>query len=272
MNFWILGGIVAVMVVLRFLRIGLLAWAIAWIAAFYTGIRYGFVVPIPMSVVSIYMMVALLGVLAYVTSSRERREEVSRPLVRLMTEPRLVPLLALVTLAIPAAAAAAVYARMTAPVEAPFFSRTVHPASPSLITVHEKSIDLDGGGNPFAALKESNPEEYRTHLAEGRRVYYQNCFFCHGDDMGGNGMFIHGLNPIPTNFTDPGVIPMLRDTFLFWRISKGAPGLPEEGGPWDSAMPVWEKFLTEDEMWDAVLFVYDFTGYKPRMKEEVHGK
>ena len=34
---------------------------------------------------------------------------------------------------------------------------------------------------------------------------------------------------------------MLRDTFLFWRISKGGPGLPEEGGPWDTAMPAWEK-------------------------------
>jgi len=271
-NFLVLGGIVAVMIVLRVLRIGLLAWAIAWLAAFYTALRFGFIVPIPVSVITIYMGVALLAVTAYVTSSRERREEVSRPLLRLMTEPRFMPLLVAVTLLIPAAAAAAVYARMTAPLQAPFFSRTVHPASPSLITVHEKSIDLDGTRNPYAALQESDPDGYRTHLANGRRVYYQNCFFCHGDDMGGNGMFIHGLNPIPTNFTDPGTIPMLRDTFLFWRISKGGPGLPDEGGPWDSAMPVWEKFLTEDEMWDAVLFVYDFTGYKPRAKEEVHGQ
>jgi len=272
MNFWILGGIAAGMIVLRVLRIGLLAWAIAWLAAFYAALRFGFTVPIPVSVITIYMGVALLAVIAYVTSSRERREEVSRPLLRLMTEPRLMPLLIAVALLIPAAAAAAVYARMTAPLQAPFFSRTVHPASPSLITVHDKSIDLDGAGNPYAALQASDPDGYRAHLENGRRVYYQNCFFCHGDDMGGNGMFIHGLNPIPTNFNDPGTIPMLRDTFLFWRISKGGPGLPDEGGPWDSAMPAWEKFLAEDEMWDAVLFVYDFTGYKPRAKEEVHGQ
>ena len=24
-------------------------------------------------------------------------------------------------------------------------------------------------------------------------------------------------------------------------------------------MPSWEKFLKEDEMWDAILFLYDFT-------------
>jgi cbb3-type cytochrome c oxidase subunit III len=271
-NFWILGAIVAVMVVLRFLKIGLLAWAITWIAAFYTALRFGFIVPIPVSVIFIYMGVSLLAMFAYVTSSRERRAEVSRPLLRLMTEPRLLPLLVALTLLIPAVAATAVYARLSAPIEPPFFSRTVHPASPALVTVHEKSIDLDGGTNPFAALATSNPDEYKAHLAEGRRVYYQNCVFCHGDDMGGNGMFIHGLNPIPTNFTDPGTIPMLRDTFLFWRISKGGPGLPEEGGPWDTAMPAWEKFLSEDEIWDAILFVYDFTGYKPRAKEGEHAK
>jgi cbb3-type cytochrome c oxidase subunit III len=269
-NLLVIGGIVAIMIVLWWRKIGLLAWAIAWLLAFYAGLRFGFVVPIPASVIAIYMGVALLAVLAYVTSSRERREEVTRPLLRLMTEPRRMPLLLAVTLLIPAAAAATVYARMTAPLEAPFFSRTVHPASPSLITVHEKSIDLDAGTNPYTALKDSNPDGYRAHLENGRRVYYQNCFFCHGDDMGGNGMFVYGLNPIPTNFTDPGTIPMLRDTFLFWRVSKGGPGLPEEGGPWDTAMPAWEKFLTEEEIWDAILFVYDFTGYKPRAKEEHH--
>ena len=81
-------------------------------------------------------------------------------------------------------------------------------------------------------------------------------------------MFVHGLDPIPTNFADPGTIPMLRETFLFWRISKGGPGLPEEGGPWATAMPAWEKFLKEEEIWDAILFLYDYTGRRPRAKEE----
>jgi mono/diheme cytochrome c family protein len=101
-------------------------------------------------------------------------------------------------------------------------------------------------------------------------VYYRNCVFCHGDDLAGSGMFVHGLDPIPTNFTDSGTIPMLRDSFLFWRISKGGPGMPEEGGPWDSAMPAWEKFLTEDEIWEVILFLYDFTGTKPRAREVGH--
>ena len=89
--------------------------------------------------------------------------------------------------------------------------------------------------------------------------------------MAGNGMFVHGLDPIPTNFADAGTIAMLQETFLFWRIAKGGPGLPEEGGPWDTAMPAWEKFLKEDEMWEAILFLYDFTGQRPRAREE-HAK
>jgi hypothetical protein len=60
---------------------------------------------------------------------------------------------------------------------------------------------------------------------------------------------------------------MLRETFLFWRIARGGPGLPDEGGPWATAMPAWEKFLTEEQIWDAILFVYDYTGRRPRAKE-----
>jgi hypothetical protein len=80
-------------------------------------------------------------------------------------------------------------------------------------------------------------------------------------------MFVHGLNPIPTNFTDKGTIAQLQETFLFWRIAKGGPGLPAEGGPWDSAMPAWEKILNEQEMWEVVLFLYDHTAQRPRAAE-----
>jgi hypothetical protein len=179
-------------------------------------------------------------------------------------------LLVATVIALPALAAANVYVQMNAPLEPPFFARTVHPASPTEITVHDKKIDLDAGENPFLKLEASDPAEFRKRVENGRKVYYQNCVFCHGDNLGGNGMFVHGLDPIPTNFADKGTIANLRDTFLFWRVSKGGPGMPEEGGPWDSAMPAWEKILKEEEMWEAILFLYDFTGQKPRAREETH--
>ncbi len=254
---------------LRLRRANLLIWAFAWWAGIYVLLRFGFTAPIPASVISIYMGIATIAILAYVSSSEARREEVAGPLVRFMTDRRYTVLLGATVVAIPALAAANVYFQMNVPVQPPFFSRTVHPASPSAITVHDKKIDLDAGENPYLPLEGSDPTEYRRHVENGRRVYYQNCVFCHGDDLSGNGMFVHGLDPIPTNFADGATIANLRDTFLFWRISKGGPGLPEEGGPWDTAMPAWEKFLKEEEIWDAILFLYDFTGQKPRAREAV---
>ena len=265
-------AVLAVLALLRFRRTNLLTWAVAWWAGVYVLLRYGFTAPIPSSVIFIYMGIVTLAVLAYVSSSEERRAEVARPLIRLMTEKRFAPLLALTVVAVPALAAASIYMRMNAPIEPPFFARTVHPASPSEITVHDKKIDLDAGENPFLHLQTSNPQEFRRHVENGRRTYYRNCVFCHGDTLAGTGMFVHGLDPIPTNFADQGAIAMLRDSFLFWRISKGGPGLPEEGGPWESAMPAWEKHLKEDEIWETILFLYDFTGQKPRAKEAAEHK
>lgn len=254
---------------LRFRRVNLLTWAIAWWAGIYILLRFGFTAPIPSSVISIYMGIVTLAILAYVSSSQHRRQDVSRPLVRFMTEKKYAALLGATVVAIPALAAANVYVKMNAPLQPPFFARTVHPASPSQITVHDRNIDLDNGQNPFRQLEHSNQQEFRKHVEHGRQVYYQNCVFCHGDNLAGNGMFVHALDPIPPDFNDAGSIAMLRETFLFWRISKGGPGLPEEGGPWDTAMPAWEQFLKEDDIWDAILFLYDFTGRSPRAKEEV---
>jgi mono/diheme cytochrome c family protein len=270
MNIPVVLAVAAAFAILRFRRANLLMWAGAWWVGIYLLLRFGFTAPIPASVVSLYMGIISIAILAYVTSSQERREEISRPLVRLMTEKRYAALLGATVVAIPALAAANVYVQMNVPLEPPFFARTVHPASPSMVTVHDKQIDLDAGENPSLPLQTSNPEEFRKHLENGRRVFYRNCVFCHGDNLTGNGMFAHGLDPIPTNFADQGAISILRDSYLFWRISKGAPGLPEEAAPWDTAMPAWEKFLTEEEIWDAILFLYDFTGQKPRAREEVH--
>lgn len=260
--------VLAVLVVfafLRFRRVGLLAWALAWWVGIYILLRFGFTAPIPSSVISIYMGISTLAILAYMSSSQDRRDEISGPLVRFMTEKRHTAMLAATVIAIPALAAANVYVQMSAPIQPPLFSRTVHPASPTSITVHDQKIDLDAGVNPYMELAVSHPEEYKAHVEAGRKVYYRNCVFCHGDNIAGTGMFIHGLDPLPTNL--PETIPLLRDTFLFWRISKGGPGLPEEGGPWDTAMPAWENFLKEEEIWDVITFLYDFSGTKPRAKE-----
>ena len=266
----ILLAILAVFAVLRWRRAGMLTWALAWWIGLFLALKYAFVTPIPASVRTIYMWIATAAILAYVSSDRERWATFYRPLLALILERRYrVALIALV-FALPVLAAANVYLQMSVPLEAPAFGRTVHPAPRDTITVHDQEIDLRTGTNPFRQLEHDDPEAFRAHLENGRRVYFQNCFFCHGDAMAGDGLFAYGLNPIPTNFTDQGILPMFEETFLFWRVAQGGPGMPEEGGPWDSAMPVWEKHLTTEEMWDAVMFLFDYTGYAPRAKTVHH--
>lgn len=267
---WVVLLLVAVQVVLRVRRAGSFLWTLATWVSLWVFLRFGFTVPIPQSVITLYMAIATGATAAYVTSSPDRLRAFTAPLVRLSVAPELRVRLFVVMALLPALAAFVVYRQIHVELEAPAFGRTIHPAPPDQTSVHGKAFDLVTLDNPFRGLETSDAEAFQRHLANGRRIYFENCFYCHGDAMRGDGMFAHGLNPIPTNFADAGAIALLQESFLFWRIAKGGPGLPEEGGPWDTAMPAWEKFLTEEEMWDVVLFLYDFSNQRPRARESGH--
>ncbi len=260
--------VIVALVVLRRFKPSMLTWVFAWVIGIYIMLAFGFETAIPTSVFRIYMAIAVGGVVAYVFADAERLEEVKRPLIAFLVERRYQMLLALVALAIPAAVAAKIYLDMSAPPTPPNFGRTVHPAPPENISFHDQELDLIVLDNPYRELEESDPAAFKEHVERGRAVYYKNCFYCHGDLMRGEGMFAHGLNPIPTNFEDAGTIAQLQESFLFWRIAKGGPGLPTEGGPWASFMPAWESFLQEDEIWDVILFLYDFTDQRPRARHQ----
>ena len=269
MNLYVVVPALAVLIGCRILKVGMFVWVAAWTLTVYLTLRYGFEIPVPVSVLSMYMGILFLALLTYVLSSPERWASFTLPILRLAVEKKYQPLLVVVLLALPVVASARVYLSMSVPVRAPSFARTVHPAPPSEpITVHDEQYDLNAVNNPYRHLEDSDPEQFRTHVDNGRRVYYQNCFFCHGDNMLGDGLFAYGLNPIPTNFQDSGTIAMFQEGFLFWRIAKGGPGMPDEGGPWSSAMPVWEDFLSVDEIWDVILFLYDYTEQRPRERGE----
>ncbi len=272
MSWGIIGIIVLVMIALRALKPSMLVWLAAWWLAIFCFVRFGFVVPVPLSVIELYMAITSGSLAAYVFADRRRLREVVDPLVSFMTEPRHLVALVAAALAIPAFFAYQTYAGLTKEPSAPNFPRTVHPASEPSITVHDEEIDLVHQDNPYRELETEDPETFAAYVADGKRVYYENCFYCHGDTLAADGLFAHGLNPIPSNFQDINVLPNFTESFFFWRIAKGAPGLPDEAGPWDSAMPAWESFLTTDEMWKVVLFLYNQAGpdegYRPRALEE----
>lgn len=260
---------IAVLIVLRLFRARTLLWIVAWWIGLYVTFRYGFVTPIPASAVRIFMSISTLALLAYATSSDERARDTFGPIFEFAANPRYTLPLALVALAIPGLVAWGVYRGFSQPIESPFFGRTIHPSPPPDITVHGQKIDLLRGENPFRSLeKAADPKAFHDHVASGRKIYYSNCFYCHGDGLAGDGMYTYGLNPVPANFQDSGVLPMFEETFFFWRIAKGGPGMPDEGAPGDSAMPEWERFLSNEQMWDVILFLYSDTGYRPRAWEE----
>lgn len=267
MNLYVVIPLVVVLLFLRWRKAGMLTWMVTWWVVLYVWLQYGFTTPIPQSVVWLYMGIVTGVLILYVTTDEDRLRAAWEPLVAFVTQRRYTVGLLLVLILVPCLVAANVYLDMTAPVRAPFFARTIHPAPPDQITVNDTNFNLITLENPFRHLENTDPEAFRRHVENGRQIYYRNCFYCHGDDMTGNGLFAHGLNPIPTHLPDN--IALLQESFLFWRIAKGAPGLPDEGGPWESAMPAWEKFLTVEEMWDVILFLYDFTGLRPRAREEM---
>ena len=219
--------------------------------------------PVPKSLVFQYLALAAMGVLIYVSRDEEHWEEFKEPLHRTLIDPNRKALRGAMLVVAPLLVGWLTYTQARPNIGAAAQLRSIHPAPPARITFQGRTIDITGLENP---LRHRGTIE--EHYAEGRRVYYQNCLPCHGDLLDGQGPFAHGLNPVPLAFDDSGTIAQLTESFVFWRIAKGGPGLPREGTPWNSAMPAWEEFLTEDEIWAVIIFLYQQSGWEPRRWEE----
>src|SRR5438093_7206978 len=210
------------------------------------------------------MVTVLVGVLIYVSDNEERWHRFKEPIQAVLIEPRLKLMRAAELAGVTALVGLAASGQVKTTVAAPPNLRSIHPAPPAEITFRGKTITLTGLENPLR----QHPDSLSTYLAEGKRVYYQNCMPCHGDHLDGQGHFAPGFNPLPANFQDNGTIAQLTESFVFWRVAKGGPGLPREGTPWNSARPVWEDFLTEGESWSVSRCRYAQTGWTPRTWEK----
>jgi mono/diheme cytochrome c family protein len=241
---------------------------IAWILfEFGIGVIPGLVgirsAPAPSSVVLQFFVTVLVGVLLYMSADEERWREFKQPIQAAMVDPDKKLVRAALLVVIPLLVGFVAFDRVRPRVAAPPSLRSIHPAPPTQITFRGKTMTLGGLANPLRS-RGSLEEHYET----GKRVYYQNCLPCHGDHLDGQGHYAHGFNPAPLNFQDNGTIAQLQESFVFWRIAKGGVGLPREATPWNSAMPAWEDFLMEDEIWAVIIFLYEQTGWEPRTWEE----
>ena len=222
--------------------------------------------PVPDTVLLQYMLTVLVGVLIWVSDSEERWERFKEPIHETMVRDDRRVLRIVLLVAIPVLVGWVTFRQVRQTVAAPPALRSIHPAPPGTITFRGETMELAGLENPLRA--DGSIEE---DVEEGKRVYMQNCMACHGDALSGDGHYAHGFQPTPLPFTGSGTIAQLTESFVFWRIAKGGPGLPKEGAPWNSAMPAWEELLTEEEIWSVIVYLYEASGNEPRTWGE-HGE
>ena len=233
---------------------------------------------LPKSLMIEFMIITIIGVLLYFSFDDERWEEFKAPITAVLRDDKKWPIRWALLLFVPALFGFTVYNATKPSYDSPVELRQVHPAPPSSVRVYNKSYNLTSLENPIRAevLAQTDAEVanklYQDAIQAGSNVYFQNCFYCHGDLLNGNGHFADGFNPLPANFQDVGTIAQLQEAFLFWRITTGGPGLPKEGTPWNSAMPVWHEMLDEEQVWQVITFLYDYVGQVPRMWDATMSK
>ncbi len=229
-------------------------------------LRFGIRPAAPWSVIKIYMTVVLLTVLIYVSSDSDSWRSFVAPIRATLVDPNRRLVRVALVIVLPILLGYYAYTQAAGQAQAPAELRAVHPAPPDSIQFRGKEINISGVDNPLRR----DPAGFTKHVAAGGEIYIRNCMYCHGDNLDGHGRFAAALNPPPADFQDPGTIAMLQESYLFWRVAKGGPGLPKESTPWNSAMPAWEDRLTEGQIWQVITYLYDATGQQPRRWESAH--
>ena len=234
----------------------LVVWAIVWMLLKMVQ------PPIPGSVMTLYMAISGVAILVYLMADEARFRSVQAPILALLTEDRLAVPRIVVLACVPLLVGWATFEKVRPTFEPPFEGRTIHPEPPSFFKFQGRDFDVLKSTNPLRDA--SQAVHLDENLAAGKRIYFQNCMFCHGGHLSGDGHFSQAFNPLPANFRDSGTLSQLEESYVFWRIATGGPGLPKGATPWNSAMPAWQDFLTEEEIWQVILFIYEASGSEPR--------
>jgi plastocyanin len=104
-------------------------------------------------------------------------------------------------------------------------------------------------------------------LANGKKLYAQNCAACHGEAGAGDGVFaddlaasgdasmqtmngsMESMQQTPADFTDPKRMLGASPALLEGKIRRGGMG---------TGMPMWGSIFTEEQIWDLVSYLYSF--------------
>ncbi len=231
--------------------------------AIYGGLKsLSFVMPpLPGQVVVMLMIMFFFSFLIYFSIQDDTLEAFMRPVRALLADDdKKIARVAIVYVLVPLVAGYVTYMKVAPSFEPPVSPRITHPEPPSEMDFRGTSLKILGLENPLR----KDASNLAQNVAEGKVIYFQNCFICHGADLDGRGVFAQAFNPPPPPFRGIDTIAQLPESYVFWRIAKGWTGLPAGATPWDSAMPAFEPLLTQDQIWKTILYLYDATGNKPR--------
>ncbi len=102
---------------------------------------------------------------------------------------------------------------------------------------------------PAEYVRMTNPlEPTPDRIAAGGKLFQQYCATCHGPEGRGDGPAGKNLNPSPAPLARTLAMPMTTDGYVFWRIREG-------GQAFGSAMPAWKEVLTEEQIWEVILYM-----------------
>ncbi|WP_420264665.1 c-type cytochrome [Candidatus Magnetominusculus dajiuhuensis] len=218
-------------------------------------------IPLPSQVILMYMAMSFFSFFIYFSIQEETFKAFLEPMRAVFADDNKALLRVLIVfIGLPLFAGYLTYVKVKPTYDPPVSGRIVHPEPPSQMEFRGKTMNVLGLENPLR----KDAANFTKYVEEGKKIYYQNCFFCHGDDLDGKGHMAQAYNPVPLPFRGTDTIAQMPESFIFWRVSKGWRGLPAGAGPWNSAMPSFEDFLTEEEVWKVIMFIYDSTGNKPR--------
>lgn len=108
-------------------------------------------------------------------------------------------------------------------------------------------FDAVASASPYA--KHDRPPKVaglRPSERKGRRLFQQNCAFCHGADGSGKNWIGQFLEPHPRNLRDPGFMRDKTREQIAHSISEGLPG---------TSMPTWKNLLSERDIRALVDYV-----------------
>jgi mono/diheme cytochrome c family protein len=217
--------------------------------------------PLPGQVIVMFMIMSIFSFIIYFSIEDEQLHDLYEPVRAVLADDdKKILRIALVYIALPALAGYLTYAEIKPAFEPPLSPRITHPEPPSEIDFRGETIKILGLENPLR----KDAQNLATFIQEGKVIYFQNCFICHGADLDGRGQFSQAFTPPPPPFRGTDTIAQLPESYVFWRVAKGWKGLPPGATPWDSAMPAFEDMLTKDQTWKSILYIYSATGNAPR--------